>query len=101
MKELVCEECKILGTSQDLQFRDCTSSFLVLYSYFSVKVFTCFTCANMWIEGYYEDFSNTPIWEEFGKRFFINRKINREELNQIIQAENKNILDINSIGFST
>jgi len=101
MKELVCVACKELGNNQDIKCRDCTSSFISQHSYFKVEVYTCFTCSDMWIECYYEDFTNTPVWEEFGERFFIKRKINRIELNQIIQAENLSSLDINSFGINT
>ena len=96
MNDKVCEVCKKNDTIQDVKSRDCTSSFISKNSYFSVNVSVCFTCSNIWVEAYYEDFTDVPIENEFGRRVWINRQINQSDLDQIINSMCTNALDIDS-----
>jgi len=96
--ETTCAKCKKLGVINNIQSTDCSNSFTRKFDYFSVKIYACFECNDIWIEGYYEDFTNTPIEEEFGKRTWINRYINKAQLNEIIAAANKETLDIDNFG---
>ena len=98
---LKCNKCLVdsLGKpTQDAIEIDCKSSFVRIHDYFSANVVKCNNCKSIYLKGYYEDFTNREIWEEFGDRYYIEREITEKDYEIILEHENQKDLDINTFG---
>jgi hypothetical protein len=80
--------------------RDCASAFHEVDSYFHATLWTCPICARTWLDGYHEDFSDTPIEGEWGRRIWIYRLLTPPLVAQINAAIGSRSLDIDSFGKS-
>ncbi len=101
-QELSCETCHQradeLRHVGDSVGRNCASAFRAVDSYFSASLWTCPSCARTWLDGYHEDFSETPIEDEFGQRFRIYRLLTPALVAQVNAAMDSRSLDLDSFG---
>ena len=84
--------------NENIESHDCKSSFVNLHSYFSANVIRCIGCDKYYLLGYYEDFDNANIEDEFGKRYWIEREISKSNFEIIKKKSNEHYLDITSFG---
>jgi hypothetical protein len=103
---MTCNQCnkeltplyKTLIQNNGIEKHDCKSSFVNIHSFFYADVIRCVGCDKYHLYGYYEDFDNTPIHEEFGDRYWIEREITKTDFEFIKENANKFCLDINTFG---
>jgi hypothetical protein len=104
LTQVVCEMCRQRADEPrhvgDSAGRDCASAFRAVDSYFHASVWTCPSCGRTWLAGYHEDFSDTPIEDEWGKRIRIYRLLTPALVAQINAAIGSRSLDIDSFGKS-
>ena len=95
-----CEAChqwmREFNNGQMVQIADCKSSFRKKHSYFSVDILKCPACGATYVSGYYENFDDTPIEDEFGKRTWITRVVSDQQIREIELAKGSETLDIDS-----
>ena len=93
-----CEACRagdsVAGMLRDVE--DVAHRFAVKHDYFSVRLLECQECAAHWLRGYYEDFTNTSIEDEFGDRTWILRPMSHDQV-MTIRAPGP-LLDIDTFG---
>ena len=95
----ICLAWSASGPSPDeREATDCASSFGAKASYFAAAVWVCRSCGSAWLQGYYEDFSQTPIEAEWGDRHWIWRSITPAQVHEISAASGSHSLDIDVFG---
>ena len=83
-----------------VEVTNCNDAFKPIYSYFSATLLKCPACDLLWLLGYYEDFTNTPIADEWGERIFVKRHVTEAEVAVIERHRGFRDLDISSFGQS-
>jgi hypothetical protein len=100
MVEAGCTVCRGWGSPgpspEEAAKTDCKSSFTPKASYFDVALWACRSCGSVWVQGYYEDFSHTPIEAEWGERHWIWRFITPARVAEISAASGSHRLDIDT-----
>lgn len=99
MDPLGCDDCRQgLSNRDDSGFlvTDCASSFRPVDSYFSARLKRCSTCDTTSLEGYHEDFTDTDVMDEWGKRIFIWRPLSEDQIAEIAKAQGTSSLDVDT-----
>ena len=81
-----------------LERQDVKQYFEPKCSYFSAYLIQCPKCRVVWLYGYYEDFSNTAIEDEWGDRIWIKRPLTEFEVAVIYAHSSPKGLDIDTYG---
>lgn len=89
-----CEQCRAWVRAIDhgpMLVEDVAHRFERKFDYFSARVFSCPECECSWLSGYYEDFTDTPIEAEWGRRTWILRPLTNDDLRSLDAGERLNI----------
>jgi hypothetical protein len=102
---MTCYKCNkeltpLFEKDQDnnIENHDCKSSFVNIHNYFSANVIRCIVCDKYYLNGYYEDFDNSDITDEFGDRYWIEREITKSDFDIIMKNTGKFFLDLTTFG---
>ena len=101
MEEPGCDICRQWGQSPSGERAgrriDCSTSFRAT-AYFQAAIWECSTCGTRWLEGYYEDFTDTPIEAEWGDRRSVWRPLTDQQADEIDVARGAHSLEIDTFG---